>query len=209
MHVIVCLRRYANIRCCKRYVSLVAYLKAGGMVMFFHHSSHFDIPTACLYGWLPLSDAYGIILHHLMADNHFYEYLRAIRGHLRAIRGHLRSWPSLRIFVRSLRTVCPKPSDEESEAFGRSVRSLRTILGALHWMTWNQVMVTIIPFGCLLFIHISLRCLRLSPRPCKGSTLYTHLGGSSPEGAMDYRQGQRPCIAQHNIKPRRGGRRRW
>jgi len=63
---------------------LVAYLKAGGIVIFFHHSSHFDIPTACLYGWLPLSDAYGIILHHLMADNYsvnIYETFMAIHVH--------------------------------------------------------------------------------------------------------------------------------
>jgi hypothetical protein len=50
---------------------------------------------------------------------------------------------SLRVFVASLasffqnspqffftfRAVRPKPSDEESEAFGQSVRSLRTFLG--------------------------------------------------------------------------------
>ena len=59
------------------FVPLVAYLKAGGIVMCFHHSSHFDIPTACLYGWLPLSDAYGILLHHLMADHHIRNILSA------------------------------------------------------------------------------------------------------------------------------------
>ena len=49
--------------------------------------------------------------------------------------------------VRSLRTKSPKPSDNLSEAFGQTVRRLRTFLGQL-------------------FIHISLRHFRLSPRPC-------------------------------------------
>jgi hypothetical protein len=35
------------------------------------------------------------------------------------------------IFVRSLRTNSPKPSDRASEAFGQRVRSLRTIWGSL------------------------------------------------------------------------------
>ena len=41
----------------QRQASIVAYLKAGTFIQPYH-TSHFDIPTACLYGWLLLSRPY-------------------------------------------------------------------------------------------------------------------------------------------------------
>ena len=53
-----------NMHFCLCFVYLIAYLKAGEIVMSIHHSSHTDIPTACLYGWLPLFDALASAIKH-------------------------------------------------------------------------------------------------------------------------------------------------
>ncbi len=44
---------------CNTFAHNIAYLKAG-LFIIHPNSSHFAVPTAQLYGWLPLSDAYGI-----------------------------------------------------------------------------------------------------------------------------------------------------
>ena len=52
----------------QRQASIVAYLKAGTFIQPYH-TSHFDIPTACLYGWLLLSRPYwGFKLQGLVEE---------------------------------------------------------------------------------------------------------------------------------------------